>query len=183
MTLVLTVLTGILYPAVVTVIAQALFPKQANGNLVAVNGKVAGSELIAQEFSRPEYFHERPSAAGNGYDAANSGASNLGPTNQKLIDRIKADAMKFRQENPDFEGPLPADLLTTSASGLDPHISPASAEAQIARVARARGVSADEVRRLVESHTEPRSLGFLGEPRVNVLMLNIALDRTIPKRK
>jgi K+-transporting ATPase ATPase C chain len=148
-TLVLTVLTGMLYPALVTAIAQAIFHKQANGSLIEVNGKLIGSELIGQKFSKPEYFQGRPSAAGDGYDAANSGASNLGPTNQKLVDRIKTDADKFRKENPDFTGPIPADLLTTSASGLDPNLSPASAAAQIPRIARARGVTLAQIQVLV----------------------------------
>jgi len=183
MTLVLTVLTGMLYPALVTGIAQAIFPKQANGSLIEVNGKVIGSELIGQKFSKPEYFQGRPSAAGDGYDAANSGASNLGPTSQKLVDRIKADAEKFRKENPDFSGPMPADLLTASASGLDPHLSPASAAAQIARVARARGITQEQAQQLVERFTEPRQFGFLGEPRVNVLKLNIELESTHPMKR
>jgi K+-transporting ATPase ATPase C chain len=182
MTLVLTVLTGMLYPALITGIAQAIFPKQANGSLIEVNGKVIGSELIGQKFSKPEYFQGRPSAAGDGYDAANSGASNLGPTSQKLVERIKADAEKFRKENPDFSGPIPSDLLTTSASGLDPHLSPASAAAQVARVARARGITQDQAQQLVERFTEARQLGFLGESRVNVLKLNLALDREYPVR-
>lgn len=181
-TILLTVLTGIIYPAVVTGVARILFPKQANGSLIEINGKVVGSELIGQKFSRPEYFQGRPSAAGDGYDAASSGASDFGPTNQKLVDRIRADAEKFRKENPDFTGSFPADLLTSSASGLDPHISPASADAQVARVARARGVSSDEIRKLVEAHVEQRTFGLLGEPRVNVLMLNLALDHTFPMR-
>src|SRR5579864_1129797 len=183
MTLVLTVLTGMLYPALVTGIAQAIFPKQSNGSLIEVNGKVIGSELIGQKFSKPEYFQGRPSAAGDGYDAANSGASNLGPTSQKLVDRIKADAEKFRKENPDFSGPMPADLLTASASGLDPHLSPASAAAQIARVARARGITQEQAQQLVERFTEPRQFGFLGEPRVNVLKLNIELESTHPMKR
>jgi potassium-transporting ATPase KdpC subunit len=182
MTLVLTVLTGLLYPALVTGIAQAIFHKQANGSLITINDKVIGSELIGQKFSKPQYFQGRPSAAGDGYDAANSGASNFGPTNQKLVERIKADAEKFRKENPDFTGPIPADLLTASASGLDPDLSPASAEAQIPRVARARGIAPDQLQQLVARLTEPRQLGFLGEPRVNVLKLNLALDAAYPAK-
>jgi len=180
MTLVLTILTGMLYPALVTGIAQAIFHKQANGSLIEMNGKVIGSELIGQKFSKPKYFQGRPSAAGDGYDAANSGATNFGPTNQKLADRIKADVEKFRKENPEFSGPIPADLLTSSASGLDPDLSPASAAAQISRVAKARGIAPAHIRELVERNTEARQLGFLGEPRVNVLKLNLALDATYP---
>ena len=183
MTLVLTVLTGMLYPALVTGIAQAIFHKQANGSLIEANGKVIGSELIGQKFSKPEYFQGRPSAAGDGYDAANSGATNFGPTNQKLAERIKTDAGKFRKENPEFSGNVPADLLTSSASGLDPHISPASAEAQAPRVAKARGVAVERVNQLMAQFTERPDLGILGEPRVNVLMLNVELDRTIPVTK
>jgi potassium-transporting ATPase KdpC subunit len=183
MALVLTVLTGMLYPALVTGIAQAIFPKQANGSLIEVNGKVIGSDLIGQKFSKAEYFQGRPSAAGDGYDAANSGASNLGPTSQKLVERIKADAEKFRKENPDFSGPIPADLLTASASGLDPHLSPASTAAQVARVAKARGITQDQTQQLVDRFTENRQLGFLGEARVNVLKLNLALDSTYPMRR
>ena len=183
-TIVMTILFGLAYPLVFTGLAQVLFPRQANGSLVTVNGKVAGSELIGQSFTKPEYFHGRPSAAGNnGYDAANSGGSNLGPTNQKLVDRVKADVQKFRAENPDYTGPIPADLLTSSGSGLDPHISPASAEAQVARVAKARGVTPDRIAELVAKHTEGRQWGIFGEPRVNVLLLNIDLDHSVPLRK
>ena len=183
-TIVMTILFGLAYPLVFTGLAQVLFPHQANGSLVTVNGKVAGSELIGQSFTKPEYFHGRPSAAGNnGYDAANSGGSNLGPTNQKLVDRVKADVQKFRAENPDYTGPIPADLLTSSGSGLDPHISPASAEAQVARVAKARGVTPDRITELVAKHTDGRQWGIFGEPRVNVLLLNIDLDQIVPLRK
>src|SRR5215467_10153672 len=141
-TLVFTVFTGLIYPGVVTVLCQLVFSDKANGSLVKVNGQVVGSSLIGQNFSKPEYFQPRPSAAGNdGYDAMSSGGSNYGPTNQKLIDRVKASVEKFHKENPDHQGPIPADLLTTSASGLDPHISPDSAQAQAARVAKARGAT------------------------------------------
>jgi len=183
-TIVMTILFGLAYPLVFTGLAQVLFPHQANGSLVTVNGKVAGSELIGQSFTKPEYFHGRPSAAGNnGYDAANSGGSNLGPTNQKLVDRVKADVQKFRAENPDYTGPIPADLLTSSGSGLDPHISPASAEAQVARISKARGVTPDRIAELVAKHTDGRQWGIFGEPRVNVLLLNIDLDQSVPLRK
>jgi K+-transporting ATPase ATPase C chain len=177
-TVVLTMLTGLVYPLVMTGLAQALFHRQSNGSLVEVNGKVVGSELLGQKFTRPEYFHGRPSGAGDGYDAASSGATNLGPTNQKLADRVRDDVKKFREENPTYTGPIPADLLTSSGSGLDPHISPASAFAQIDRVAKARGAASDAVRHTVEKHIEGRQWGILGEPRVNVLMLNLDLDRT-----
>jgi potassium-transporting ATPase KdpC subunit len=180
LTLIFTVLTGLLYPAAITGVAQLVFPNQANGSLVTVNGKVAGSSRIAQPFTRPEYFHPRPSAAGNGYDGALSAGSNLGPTSQKLTDRVKASAEEFRKENPEFSGNIPADMLTTSSSGLDPHVSPAAADAQAARVAKARGASIDQVRQLITENTEPADLGLLGEPGVNVLMLNIALDRQFP---
>jgi len=177
--IVLTIVTGVAYPLLVTGLSQVLFPHQANGSLHPVNGKVVGSELIGQRFTRPQYFHGRPSAAGNdGYDAdsASGGASNYGPTNQKLIDRVQGDLKTFRTENPTFSGPVPADLLTTSASGLDPDISPASAEAQAGRVAAARGMPVGAVRQLIAAHTESRQFGVLGEPRVNVLALNLALD-------
>lgn len=171
---VLTILTGLLYPGLVTGICQLAFPAQANGSLVFRDGKVIGSVLIGQSFSKPEYFHPRPSAVN--YDASNSGSSNLGPTNQSLIDRAKSSLENFRRENPEYTGPIPADLLTTSGSGLDPHISPASALAQAARIAKARGVAISAVQALVRANTEGRELELLGEPRVNVLLLNLALD-------
>jgi potassium-transporting ATPase KdpC subunit len=182
-TLVFTVLTGILYPLAVTGAAQAMFHKQANGSLVERNGQVIGSELIGQNFLRPEYFHPRPSAAGSGYDAANSGGSNLGPTNSALADRLTKDAAQFRKDNPDFAGPIPADAITTSASGLDPEITPANALAQLARVARARGTTPDAIHSLVQANTQNRDLGVLGEPRVNVLRLNLALDQAYPAKR
>jgi len=183
-TLVLTVLTGMLYPGVVTGLCQMLFPNQANGSLLVRNGRVIGSGLIGQNFSRPEYFQPRPSAAGtDGYDATASGGSNLGPTNQKLSDRVKASAAKFRQENPDFSGPLPADLVTASGSGLDPHLSPAAVDAQVERVAARRHVSSESVRQLAASFVEGRDLALFGEPRVNVLKLNLALDASYPVAK
>jgi len=176
MTLVLTVLTGLIYPGIVTGLCQMLFPKQANGSLEYKDGKLIGSTLIGQSFTKPEYFQPRPSAAGNGYDATASGGSNLGPTSQKLIDRVKASADKFRKDNPDFTGTIPADLLTASGSGLDPHLSPESADSQVERIAIARGASVQDIRSLVAQFTEGRDLGFLGEPRVNVLRLNETLD-------
>jgi len=183
LTLIFTILTGLIYPAVVTPVSQLLFPNQANGSLVTANGRVVGSALIAQAFTKPEYFHPRPSAAGSGYDAGASSGSNLGPTNQKLIDRVKGSAGDFRKENPDFTGNIPADILTTSSSGLDPHISPAAAEAQAARVAKARGISRDQVMGLITQFTSGRGLGFIGEPGVNVLQLNLALDERFPASK
>jgi K+-transporting ATPase ATPase C chain len=176
MTIVTTVLLGIVYPLAVTGIAQVIFPDKANGQLIKdKNGIVIGSRIIGQPFSSAKYFHSRPSAAGAaGYDAGASSGSNLGPTNQKLIDRVKADVEKRKAENPELK--IPIDLVTTSSSGLDPHISPAAAEFQIPRVARERGMSVDELRQLVEKHTEGRQLGFLGESRVNVLELNLDLD-------
>jgi len=176
MTLVLTVLTGLIYPGIVTGLCQMLFPNQANGSLIYKDGKVIGSSLIGQNFTKPEYFQPRPSAAGNGYDATASSGSNLGPTSQKLVDRVKASADKFHKDNPNFTGPVPADLLTASGSGLDPHLSPESADAQVDRIAQARGASPQDIRNLVAQLTESRDLGFLGEPRVNVLRLNRALD-------
>ena len=183
MTLVLTVFTGLIYPGVVTGVCQMFFRNQANGSLVVQNGQVAGSLLLGQNFTRPEYFHPRPSAAGNdGYDPTASGGSNLGPTSQKLYDRIKAAAGQFRKENPDYSGPIPADALTASGSGLDPQISIANANAQAARVAKARATSVSQIESLMASATAGRDLGFLGEPAVNVLKLNLALDRQFPKR-
>ena len=182
-TILLTVLTGLVYPLAVTGLAQILFPHAANGSLAVVNGKTVGSELIGQSFTSPKYFQGRPSAAGNGYDGLSSGGSNYGPTNQHLADRVRDDVKKFRAENPGYIGPIPADLLTASGSGLDPDISPASAEVQVARVAAARGMSAESVRQLVAAHTEGRQYGLFGEPRVNVLELNLALDQAVPARK
>jgi K+-transporting ATPase ATPase C chain len=184
MMLVLTVLTGLLYPGVVTGLCQVFFPVRANGSLIVANGHAIGSELIGQNFKKPEYFQPRPSAAGNdGYDPMASGASNLGPTNQKLADRVKDSVASFRKNNPDYTGPIPADLVTASGSGLDPDISPASAEAQAARIAKARGVSLEQVRNLIAGHTQGRDLGFMGDPRVNVLEINRALDQAAPARK
>jgi K+-transporting ATPase ATPase C chain len=178
MTIVTTILLGVIYPVAVTALAQLIFPHQANGELITRNGKIAGSRLIGQPFSSPGYFHSRPSAAGNGYDAGNSGGSNLGPTNKLLIDRVNGDVQKLQAENPNMR--VPIDLVTTSASGLDPHVSPEAAAFQIPRVARERGMTENDVRALVERHTQGRSLGFLGEPRVNVLELNLDLDTVRP---
>jgi len=176
--IVLTILAGFFYTGVVTLLGQWFFPRQANGSLMIANGHSIGSSLIGQRFIRPEYFHPRPSAAGkDGYDAAASGGSNLGPTSKRLIDRVKEDIEKFRKENPEYQGPIPADMVTASGSGLDPHISPASAYAQAIRVAHARGVSVDQVKQLIVQYTESPSLGFLGDDRVNVLQINLALDR------
>ena len=183
----LTLITGLAYPLAMTGIAQALFPRQAQGSLIERNGTVIGSELIGQQFASDKYFHGRPSATTTPdpndstktvpapYNAANSGASNLGPSNKALIDRVQADIDKLKQENPSM--PVPIDLVTTSASGLDPHISPEAAQFQIPRVAKARNLPEERIRQLVTDHTEGRLFGLLGEPRVNVLLLNIALDQ------
>jgi potassium-transporting ATPase KdpC subunit len=173
-TLVTTVIFGVLYPLAITGLAQVLFPIRANGQLIDRNGKMVGSRIIGQSFNGPGYFHSRPSSAGTGYDATSSSGSNLGPTNKTLLDRVKADVEKAHQENPD--APIPADLVTASGSGLDPDISPASAEFQIPRVARERHMSESDVQAMVARYTQPRQFGIFGEARVNVLQLNLALD-------
>ena len=181
MTIVTTVIFGIVYPLVVTGLAQAIFSEKANGQLIEKNGKIVGSKIIGQAFSSPGYFHSRPSAAGTGYDAANSSGTNLGPTNKKLIDTVKGAAETAQKENPGT--PVPIDLVTTSASGLDPHISPAAADFQVPRIARERAMSEADVRAAIAAHTEGRQLGFLGEPVVNVLELNLGLDERYPMKK
>lgn len=181
MTVATTILLGIIYPLIVTGLAQVIFPRKANGQLIQKDGKAIGSSIIAQGFSGPAYFHPRPSFAGNGYDPMNSNGSQLGPTNQKLIDRVKGDVANAQTENPGT--PVPIDLVTGSASGLDPHITPASAEFQLPRVTKERGTTVDQLRALVAKHTEDRQFGFLGEPRVNVLELNLELDERFPAKK
>ena len=180
-TLVTTVLFGLAYPLVVTGLSQWLFPRQSNGSLITREGKIAGSQLIGQTFSSDSYFHARPSSAGDGYDAANSSGSNLAPTNHALVERVQADVAKLRAENPSV--PIPVDLVTASGSGLDPHISPAAADFQVPRVAGARRISQDSLRTLVAKHTEARQFGVFGEPRVNVLELNLELDSAFPAKK
>lgn len=176
-TVVTVVLLGLVYPAVMTGIALAVFPSQANGSLVTVNGKVVGSDIIGQLFTKPQYFHGRPSAAGkNGYDPTATGATNLGPTSKKLIDATKATIAALKKENPDATEPVPMDLVTSSASGIDPDISPAGAYYQAPRVANARHLDVARVRALIDAHIHPREMGFLGEPHVNVLELNVGLD-------
>jgi potassium-transporting ATPase KdpC subunit len=177
-TIVTTVLLGIIYPLVVTGLSQVLFQDKANGQLISRSGEVIGSRIIGQTFAGPGYLHSRLSAAGNGYDAANSGGTNYGPTNQKLIDRVKADTERLQAENPGT--PIPVELVTTSASGLDPELSPAGAEFQIPRIARERGLSESQVGTIIAQQTKGRQLGFLGEARVNVLEVNLALDEAKP---
>lgn len=181
MTIATTILFGLIYPLVVTGLAQLIFPHKANGQLIRKDGQIIGSTLIGQGFSSPGYFHSRPSAAGNGWDAANSGGSNLGPTNQKLLDRVKGDVATAQADNPGT--PVPIDLVTTSASGFDPDVTPAAAEFQLPRVAKARGTTVDQLRPLLAKHTYGRQIGFLGEPRVNVLELNLELDQQFPINK
>jgi len=182
MTVATTILLGIVYPLVVTVLARVIFPDKANGQLIQRDGKIVGSRIIGQPFTGPGYFHSRLSAAGsNGYDAANSAGSNLGPTNKTLIDRVKQGADSLQLENPG--SPIPVDLVTTSASGLDPDITPAAADFQMRRVASERGISPDQVRLLIAKHSDGRQLGFLGEARVNVLELNLDLDAVHPVNK
>lgn len=177
-TLVTTLMFGILYPLAITGLAQVLFPNRANGQLIERNGKIVGSRIIGQSFTGPGYFHSRPSSAGTGYDATSSSGSNLGPTNKTLLDRVKADVEKAQTENPSAS--VPVDLVTASGSGLDPHISPAAAEFQIPRVARERRISEAELRTLLQKFTQGRQFGIFGEPRVNVLELNLKLDGAHP---
>ena len=179
-TIVTTVIFGLGYPLLVTGLSQLLFPKQANGSLIVKNGQVVGSRLLGQSFSADKYFHPRPSNAGSGYDPLASGGSNLGPTNQALVTRVEQDVARWQKENPGV--PIPSDLVTSSGSGLDPDISPASAAFQVARVANARGASQDQIRTIVAKHTQGRQWGIFGEARVNVLDLNLDLDESLPTR-
>jgi len=179
-TIVTTVIFGLGYPLLVTGLSQLLFPKQANGSLIVKNGQVVGSRLLGQSFSADKYFHPRPSNAGSGYDPLASGGSNLGPTNQALVTRVEQDVARWQKENPGV--PIPSDLVTSSGSGLDPDISPASAAFQVARVANARGVSQDQIRTIVAKHTQGRQWGIFGEARVNVLEVNLDLDESLPTR-
>ena len=179
MTIATTLLLGLIYPLLITAAAQVLFKDKANGQIRYRNGEAIGSRIIGQPFASSKYFHSRPSAAGTGYDATNSGGTNLAPTNQKLIDRVRADANSLHQENPSQD--IPVDLITTSASGLDPEISPAAAEFQVPRIARERGLSEAAIREVLQRSTEQRDLGLFGEPRVNVLELNLALDELAAK--
>jgi potassium-transporting ATPase KdpC subunit len=181
MTIVTTILLGIVYPLVVTGFAQLFFKDKANGQLIVKNGQIVGSRIIGQAFIGPAYFHSRPSNAGTGYDAANSNGSQLGPTNHALIDRVKADVVTNQADNP--QQPVPIDLVTTSGSGLDPDITPAAAEFQISRVAKERGINREQLKQLIAKHMQGRQLGFLGEPRVNVLELNLELDERFPMGK
>jgi K+-transporting ATPase ATPase C chain len=180
-TLVTTVMFGVIYPLGITGLAQVFFHDRANGQLIEKDGKLVGSRIIGQTFAGPSYFHSRPSSAGNGYDPTSSGGSNLAPTNRNLLERMKGDVQKLHAENP--TDPIPVDLVTTSGSGLDPDISPAAAEFQVSRVAQSRGMKQEDVRSLVQKHTRGRDLGFLGEPRVNVLELNLELEANSPKQK
>lgn len=180
MTIVSVILLGLIYPFVMTGIAQVIFPNQANGSLVRVNGRVVGSDIIGQLWTKPRYFHGRPSAAGKGYDPTQTGGTNLAPTSKKLIDATKATIAQVEKENPAQSGPPPMDLITSSASGVDPDISPDGAYYQAARVAQARGMPVNQVDELIAKHVQGRTFGFLGEPRVNVMALNLALDETRP---
>src|SRR5262245_58497637 len=181
MTLLLIVLTGLLYPGLITALGQLLFPHRANGSLITVNGRIVGSELIGQAFTQPYYFHSRPSAAGAGYDATASAGSNKGPTDRKLADTLIAGSVAEVRAQTGATGPLPSDMVTRSGSGLDPHISPANALLQVGRVAQARNAPADAILDLIERYTEGRALGVWGEPRINVLKLNLALDQSYPR--
>ena len=179
-TVVSVIIFGLIYPYVMTVVSQLAFPRQANGSIVSLNGKPVGSSIIGQLWTKPQYFHGRPSAAGKGYDPTSTGATNLGPTSKKLVDSTKATIVALQKENPDATVPVPMDLVTSSASGIDPDISPQAAVYQAARVARARHLQTAAVLALIAEHVQGRTLGFLGEPRVNVLELNLALDQRHP---